>query len=189
MLHKNKVNILALSKALNGLLLLCTIGLLFAVVILGGALATQLNSKSRTLVPPVISQAFTISDGAVDSSYLQQMGEYTTYLKLNVTPKNVERQYGQLLDYVGSEAWSDIQPTLMADAQQITKENVSSRFDVDEVKVSLDTLQVKLTGTLQKHVGSRALEPELTSYIVDFAYEYGVISLLSIRKIKDKEST
>lgn len=185
MLNNNKITILALSKALNGLLLLFTIGLLFTVVILGGTLATQINSKSRTLVPPTISQAFTVSDGAVDSSYLQQMGEYVTYLKLNMTPNNVERQYGQLLDYVGSEAWPNIQPTLMADAQQIIKENVSSRFDVDTVNVSVPTLKVKLTGTLQKHVGSRALDPEHASYIVDFAYEYGEISLLSIRKIKE----
>lgn len=186
MLDSNKINMLALSKALNGLLVLFSIGLLITVVVLGGILGKVVNSKSRTLVPPTISKAFTVSDGAVDSSYLQQMSEYFAHLKLNVTPKNVERNYGRLLDYISSETWSDMQPALVADALHVIDENVSSRFDVDKVRVADNTLQVKLTGTLQKHVGSRPLPPETVSYVVDMSYEYGEIALLTIKKIKEE---
>ena len=185
MLDTNKINMLALSKGLNGLLLLGTTALFATNLVLGGLLWQVVGNKSRTLVPPTISQAFTVSDGAVDSAYLQQMAEYFVFLKLNITPKSVERNYGRLLDYVSSETWPSVQPALVADALNVIDENVSSRFDVDSVRVAEDSLQVKLTGTLQKHVGSRPIPPESVSYVVDMSYEHGELALLTIKKIKE----
>ena len=40
----------------------------------------------------------------------------------------------------------------------------------DSKGISLDTLQVQLYGKLQKHVGQRALEPEMKWYQVNFSY-------------------
>ncbi|MFA0280029.1 TraE/TraK family type IV conjugative transfer system protein, partial [Vibrio sp. 10N.222.55.F8] len=83
--------------------------------------------ESRTLVPPTLSQAFSVSNGDVDESYLMLMGSYFLHLKYDITPASVSRQYGLLLDYVPAKSWSAVQPTLLSDAQQITTSNISSR--------------------------------------------------------------
>lgn len=151
-------------------------------ILLGYTVYQLATSKSRTVVPPTISKAFTVSDGQVDESYLQQMGEYMTYLKLNVTPGNVNRRYGQLLDYVASDRWNEIQPQLVREASLVVKNNVSSTFFVDETQVNLDDLKVRFKGTLQKWVGNRALNQEPISYVVQFTYTHSVLELVSMTK-------
>lgn len=145
-----------------------------------------ISKKSRTLVPPNISKAFTISDGSFDEAYLELISEFLIHKKLNVTPANVHRQYGLLLDYVNAENWSKIQPRLLREANHIKAENISSHFDVTKVDIALDDLKVRFTGTLQKHVGSRALEPEMVTYEVSLSYEQAEISLHSINRLEKK---
>ncbi|EGR0800023.1 type IV conjugative transfer system protein TraE, partial [Vibrio vulnificus] len=127
-----------------------------------------------------------VSDGAVDEPYLEQMADYLLYLKLNVTPANVSRQFGQLLEYVDAQSWNSVQPKLLREATVIKKDNISSQFSVDSIRISLDTLQVQLYGKLQKYVGRRALEPEMKWYQVSFSYEQGSIGLLSIEEVEVK---
>ncbi|EJX5614650.1 type IV conjugative transfer system protein TraE [Vibrio parahaemolyticus] len=182
-------HLLSLSKLLNLLLLFGFIAMTLVSVALGFTLYSVVNKQERTLVPPSISQAFTISSTAVDAPYLQMMGDYFLFLKLNVTPKNVARQYGRLLDYVPSEDWSSVQPVLISDAEHIQKNNISSRFDPipDGTQISLDLLQIKQTGRLLKSVGDRDLPPEDVTYVVQMAYENGVIELRGITKEEPKK--
>ncbi len=179
-----KENLLALSKLLNFFLAIGFLAMTLLSVILGVALAYTASEKSRTLVPPVISKAFTVSDSSVDAPYLQMMGEYFLKLKLNVTPANVTRQYGRLLDYIPTEYWASVQPTLVKDAERVKKENVASRFDVipNQTQVSLDTMQLKQTGTLVKTVGDRTLPGEDVTYVVQMQYDNGVLALVGIKK-------
>lgn len=179
---------LAIKSLLNGLLSLMVFAMLLTNIILGGALYSAVSGKSRTLVPPSISQAFTVSDGQIDDAYLLMMADYFLFLKLNVTPANVDRQYGALLDYVNEDDWSAIQPKLSREALTIIENNISSHFNPsDTARVSLDTLQVQIQGSLQKYVGSRPLEPDDKWYEVTMRYDYGLISLHSITEIEVKQ--
>lgn len=76
-------------------------------------------NKSRTVVPPTISAAFTVSDTSIDEPYLQQMAEYFAFLKLNVTPASVDHQYKQLATYIDEADWHQMQPLLVEDAAMI----------------------------------------------------------------------
>ena len=182
--HSNKIDLLSITKSLNALLL---IGFSFAMlsnVVLAGVVFNAFTSKSRTLTPPVISQAFTVSDGEVDAPYLEMMAEYFTLLKLNVTPGSVERQYKQLGHYISETTWHDMQPLLSDDAAIMKRQNISSQFTVEKTQVALDKGLVKLTGTLNKYVGKRALPPETVSYVVAMSYEDGQLALLTLKKVK-----
>ncbi|AYV25002.1 MULTISPECIES: type IV conjugative transfer system protein TraE [Vibrio] len=182
--HTFKDNLLSLSKLLNFFLALGFLAMTVLSLILGISLAYTSSEKSRTLIPPVISKAFTVSDGAVDAPYLQMMGEYFLKLKLNVTPATVTRQYGLLLDYIPTENWSTVQPTLVKDAERVQKDNISSRFDArpNHTHISLESMQFKQTGTLTKTVGERTLPPEEVTYIVQMAYRDGLLTLIGIKK-------
>ncbi|GAB6264296.1 hypothetical protein PSSHI_45400 [Photobacterium sp. R1] len=183
---ENNLNLITIVKGLNAFLLIASMGLLVLCISLGITLNKTINNISRTLIPPTISKSFTVSDSNVDESYLSQMADYFMYLKLNVTPHSVERKYSTLMDYIDEGSWAVMQELLANDALQVIKENVSSTFDVRSIQVSLDSMKVKVNGTLKKSVGSRQLEPEELSYIVDLAYNHGALSLLSIRKVKEK---
>lgn len=112
------------------------------------------------------------------------MGEYFLKLKLNVTPANVARQYGLLLEYVPAEKWPAIQPVLVKDAEHLKKYNTTSRFDAlpGRTEISIENMQFKQTGHLIKTVGNRTLPAELTSYLVQMDYRNGVIELIGIKK-------
>lgn len=182
--HSNKIDLLSIIKSLNALLLIGFILAMLSNVILAGVVFNAFTNKSRTLTPPVISQAFTVSDGEVDAAYLEMMAEYFTLLKLNVTPGSVERQYKQLGHYISETTWHQMQPLLSEDAATIKRQNISSQFTIEKTQVALDKGLVKLTGTLNKYVGKRALEPETVSYVAAMRYEDGQLSLLTLKKVK-----
>ena len=175
---------LAVKSLLNLFLSAGFLVMLITNIVLGLTAKQALTHQSRTLVPPTISKAFTVSDREVDEPYLEQMADYLIYLKLNVTPGNVARQFGQLLEYVEEQSWHNIQPKLIREANVIKKGNVSSQFSVETVRISLETLQVQLHGKLQKYVGQRPLDPEMKWYQVSFSYDHGVIALKSIEEVE-----
>ena len=112
------------------------------------------------------------------------MGEFLVH-KNPTLPPRMSRQYGMLLDYVSEQHWPDIQPRLLREAEQVKSENITSRFDIEQVEVALEDLKVRFTGELQKHVGSRPLEPEKKAiYEVSFSYEQSELSLLSINRVE-----
>jgi conjugal transfer pilus assembly protein TraE len=174
---------LKLKSLLNAGLLIGFLVMLIVNLGLGVTVYQLVIHKSRTMTPPTLSKAFTISDATVDESYLEQMGEYFLNLKLNVTPASVHRKYSILLDYVTEEDWPNVQPTLLREAEYIKAENISSRFDVEDVAIALSRLEVRFSGVLQKHVGSRPLDPEPTTYVVSMNYA-GEISVRSILQVE-----
>lgn len=180
---KNKQDALQLSRSLNKFLLAGVGFLGLIVILLSGSITYLALNQPRTLTPPTITQEFTVSGQSTSASYLNMMGEYLLYLKLNVTPENVQRNYQQLLNYMGAEHYHVMQPQFTQEAQEIRQQKISSTFAVKEVNVSSKHFSVKIRGTLQKYVGSRPLAPENVTYLVQFNYPYGVIELDSITRL------
>ena len=184
MLQKNKIDFIRIAKSLNTLLLIGFTVAMISNTVLASIVWMAYFNKSRTVVPPTISAAFTVSDTVIDEPYLQQMAEYFAFLKLNVTPASVDHQYKQLASYIDEADWHQMQPLLVEDAAMIKKQNISSHFTINETQIALDDRLVKITGTLNKYVGNRALEPETISYIIAMNYDHGQLSLKAIKKVQ-----
>ncbi|MPY24497.1 type IV conjugative transfer system protein TraE [Shewanella psychropiezotolerans] len=182
MLRSNKIDLLSITQSLNTLLVGGFIAAMLVNIILAAIVWQSYFNKSRTLVPPVISKAFTVSDGQVDEPYLRQMAEYFALLKLNVTPASVDHQYPQLSQYLCEDSWHVMQPLLSSDADMIKRQNISSHFTLNRTQVALDEQLIKLTGVLSKYVGKRALEPETVSYVIATRYDHGQLCLLTMKK-------
>ena len=173
-----------LIKGLNTLLLIGFLVMSAVSVILVLAIYQLSGTQSRTLVPPLLTEPVKISNTQVDASYLKQMSEYFLSLKLNVTPKNVERNFSQLADYIDPRVYHDIRPKLVEEAKAIKSQHISASFFVKECQVAKNRLMVKFNGELRKYVGARALEPEMVTYIVTLSYPHGVLTLLDIKREK-----
>lgn len=169
--------------------LLVTASLMAVLALSLGASTVHLAvNQSRTLIPPSFAAPMTVSSRAVSDSYLSEMAEYFLNLKLNVTPDNVARNYGHLIKYVSNEHYASVQFLLAEEAKQIQSQKISSVFFISSVNVSSEQWAVKITGTLQKYVGSRALPPEKTTYVIFMSYPNGTLALNSIeQQIKGKK--
>lgn len=144
--------------------------------------------KTQTkLIPPTIKGSITVGRDYVDENYLSQTAEYLLWLRLNVTPSTVVTNYGQLLQYVDSADYNQLQPTLAAEADTIKKHSVSSVFYKKETMISLADLQVKITGSLQKYAKARPLPKIEKSYILSFRHSHGTITLSSIVDVSKQE--
>lgn len=180
MFNENNGEALKASRFLNHVLVAVLLIVSVGATGLGFALVNQNKEVQRTLVPPHIDRAFTISNDGVDEAYLALMAEWWVHLKFNVTPSNVKRQFNQLITYVPSEHWSGLQDKLMREADFIIKNDVTSFFEIEKVAPSVSKMQIRVEGTLNKTVAGRKLEPEPVTYIIHTGYPHGLIELHAI---------
>lgn len=180
MLNKNNGEALKAARFLNYVFAAGILVVSVGTVGLGFALMSQNKTVQRTLVPPHIDRAFTVSNEAVDEAYLALMAEWWVHLKFNVTPANVNRQFNQLMTYIPSQYWSGLQDKLMREATFIINNDVTSFFEVHSIAPNVDEMKIRVKGTLNKTIAGRKLEPEPVTYIIQTDYPLGLIELHSI---------
>lgn len=186
-MDKNKyANTLEIAKSLNRLLLIGFFGLVLACVGMGFSIYRLIGHKTVILMPPVMSQQMTVSDVKPDASYLQQMSLFLMGLKLNVTPNNVQYNFELLLDYVDAKAYPSLLDSLSNQAKFVKKQKLSAVFYADDVQVDPKHLMTKVSGVIEKTVGTRRLDPEKVSYLMEYKYNNGVLSIVNITK-EDKK--
>ena len=184
MLTSNKEQFIQLVKTANTFLLCMVIALSISNVALVFLSIHAFSNQVTTLLPPKVSSKITVSNSSVNDAYLQQMAEYFLLLKLNVSPASIVHNHDQLLNYVDSSSYHEVQSALRHEAKYIHKDDISSSFAITDVAISNPTLQVKISGQLKKWVGARQLETQRATYLVSMKYD-NTIALISIEKIKD----
>ncbi len=178
-----------ISSGVNALLLVFVFALLIGISGLGWTSYYLATHKSRTITPPMVSKAFTVSDAKVDEEYLLMMAEYFMYLRFNVTPTSVERKFHLLSEYANPEVWKTFSPVLSSEISFIKEHNVSSTLDVTAKQADPKNFAVRIKGTLHKNVGIRSLPNENNTYIVKMSYKHGFIQLDYINKETSQKVT
>lgn len=178
--------VLDMVKALNALLVIGFVFLGIACSVLSVCLYQAMHHKSMTMVPPEIKKPFTVSQAKPDETYLEHMGLFLLGLKYNLTPETVHTNHEMLLGYIHPAHYASLLGRFNQEEKAVREQKISSVFypDAKTTAISLSSLQMKISGTLKKWVGSRALAPETVTLVLQFDYQQGWLTLKSIGTAK-----
>lgn len=163
-------------------MLLISAGLLASNIFLIWLVSLAFVHQKRTIVPTYIQERFTISDTAVDASYLRQMALLFTTERLNLTPTNVAQNHSIILQYIDPKFYHDFVLVLNTEKQEVIKQNISSVFYPEEIMPNVTNKSVEIKGTLVRWVGNLNLPSVKKHYIVTFSYTSGNLKVLSFNE-------
>ena len=165
------------------ILLVMVFLLLISTIVQSVIIYKQRNDERWVFLPPNINQKITLTANNPDSNYLKEMAIFLLSLKLNVTPKTIDGSHQLFEEYVDSSVYGQIEQSLLEEAQQIKKGDISGTFIVTQAQADSQRRMAKITGFLNKSVGNRKIQQEVVSYLVQFSYEAGKLHLTSIEKV------
>lgn len=146
-------------------------------LVLSYALYQTIKHKMVTLIPPVLSHQMSISMVEPDDSYLAQMALFLLGMKLNVSPDNVLLNHQVLKSYTSPKTWGELNSILEKEAKDIQDGRISSVFYPSEQEISIERLQVKVKGMLEKRVGLRLVSRDEAHFVVQFDYYNGALQV------------
>lgn len=166
----------------NSFLILLSVGLLISNICLAWLTGWAIMHQKRTIVP-VVDKAFTVSDYKVDASYLRQMALFFISERLNIAPGNIQSAHNVLLQYTDPEFHAQFSKLLETEAEEITKQNISSAFYPEEIIPDTNNLQVVIKGTLNRWVGGLSIPPVHKKYLLKFTYKSSFLKVLSFAEM------
>ncbi|GGG09623.1 MULTISPECIES: type IV conjugative transfer system protein TraE [Cysteiniphilum] len=155
-------------------------------VVLSYGLYQTIKHKMVTLIPPVLSHQMSISMVEPDDSYLAQMALFLLGMKLNVSPDNVLLNHKVLKSYTSPKTWGELNSLLEKESKDIQEGRISSVFYPSEQEISIERLQVKVKGMLEKRVGLRLVSHQEVSFVVQFDYYNGSLQVKDIFEVEKK---
>lgn len=152
----------------SGLLILCLV-LSFTIIFLSGR-------ERIILVPPDMKKDIWVSNNQASREYLTRITFALSQLALNVTADNVNYQQEQLLQYADPSYYTKLKPELLAIADKIKNEHITTAFFPMDIKVDCEHNEAIITGDLKTFVGDTTLPTKRVSY--HFVYRFNAFSPL-----------
>lgn len=113
------------------------------------------------------------------------MSENLIYLRLNITPEMVRINHKRLLSFVDSAQYKIFRAQLEKEAQLISKQQISSHFEINSIRPNASNLSCDIKGVLKRNVGSRALRDEVLIYNIQFKYHLGLLQITQFTSSKE----
>jgi conjugal transfer pilus assembly protein TraE len=143
---------------------------------------------TRTVVtPPKIEKSFWITDNTASGDYIEQMGQWVSYLTLDVTADNVQYKSDLLLKLAHPDYHGALQQKLRVNAEKIRRDNAVTSFDVRTVRSAPDVLAAVLTGQLTVHINGKLVKTEIRHFLVRFALDGGKAQLIQFKQVKNDD--
>jgi type IV conjugative transfer system protein TraE len=179
---------LDLYRTIIKVLSVVTICLSVALIILAGTSLWAFKNKMVILTPPVLTQQLSMNSVRPNSDYLATMSLFLIDQKLNISPGDVDMKYNIFKKYVSPSAYHSVSLQLDNDKEAIKKHKISSTFHADGTAIDkTNQLKVYVPGTLEKWVGygddSRHFPQEKITYVLEYHYNNGTLTLLDLYKL------
>jgi conjugal transfer pilus assembly protein TraE len=176
-----------LSARLN-LMVVLVLGLMVSNLILAYQAMYASRHQKREVVPFACTSGYVISDSSIDVHYLNLMTRNFVYTRLNVTPQNVNKNHGELLDYVDSSTYSQFKKKLAKEEAIIKSKKIASTFDITDVQSDNQKLISIVKGHLKRFVGYRALKDEERTYRIQYRYQQGQLTITGFTQEKGENN-
>ncbi len=163
----------------SGLLILCLI-LSFLIVFLSGR-------ERIVLLPPSMKNDIWISNKSASTEYLSRMTLFLAELALNVTTENVDFQQELLLRYVDPTYHRILKTQLVAEADRVKKDHITTAFFPVDLKVDSAHSDVIVTGDLKSYVGGTSLPTKRVSYHIAYRFNAFTPLIILFEEIREKE--
>lgn len=185
--HIQESKLSHVSARLN-LMVVLVLGLLLSNLILAYMAFHASKHQKREVVPFGASKGYVLSDASVDVHYLNLMAENFIYTRLNVTPENVAKNHGQLLNYVDPLIYAPFKKKLAKEEAVIKSKKISSVFEITNVNSESHELFTLVKGHLKRYVGYRALNEEERTYRIQYRYQQGQLTVTGFAEEKGEHN-
>lgn len=160
-------------------LLALTVGLLGLNFI--QALALWVKDDRVIVVPPDVRQEFWVQKNKVSKTYLEEMALLYADLLLETTPKGAAYRREIILRNTSPQGYGRLKAQLIEEEKRITKENLSTSFQANSIKINPQTLSVQVTGDLRRYVGEKFISQSRDTYRFEFEYKQGRLLIKSFK--------
>ena len=120
------------------------------------------------LVPPHITKSFWVQGNEVSKTYLEEMGVYMSKLLLDLSPGNLDHNYGVLLRYATPEAHGALEKQFLGEAQDYRSLQMTTHFKPASVMANPQKLEVEVKGTLTTYVASKEIKTAQRTIFLKF---------------------
>ncbi|ENU1173988.1 TPA: conjugal transfer protein TraE [Klebsiella michiganensis] len=167
--------------------MLCWVIASTVAVVLISSLAWVLYSKQKTITTPMtFNVPFSSDASSADSSGMTMFATSFLYMRLNVSPENIDIQQKLLLGYVPSENRDKLKKVLDVEADRIKKGGITWRYDIKElrmVKPGVVDADVVLHPSTTNGNITTDLKEQARTYQLQMRYENGIINLLDMYEL------
>ncbi|WOZ79934.1 TraE/TraK family type IV conjugative transfer system protein [Kosakonia sacchari] len=152
-----------------------------AGTVISSSLAWYFARTQKTVTTPMTyNQPFTFDATSADTQGMTMFATSFLYLRLNVTPENVDVQHKLFLSHVPSVKRDKMKKVLDVEADRIKKGGITWRYDLSELRMIkpgvVDADVVLHPSTTNGNITTDLKEQKKT-YQLSMDYENGIISL------------
>jgi len=156
----------------NGYMLLA--GGLIVLCILLVLLIFNLVGRERTIIaPPVVNKTFWVTNSEVSEEYLTEMSVFFAYMRLNVTPANVQYQHEVLLRFADPSFYGELEGQLELERKYLLNEHLNKAYYPSNLAVDIKNLKVRVIGTIHPSVGTEKFKEQNVVYEIKYGYKHG----------------
>lgn len=146
-------------------------GMMLANLVLA-ALLISIDSREKTIIVPAgFSKAFYIKGDAVDPVYIEQMTRYLAQLRWTYTESTAQANFREILAFVHPAQYAELDARFAHEAEQITRNQLSSAFSPDAFRVYAQEGRAVIRGTHIGYMGTQIVTRG--QRFLEIRYQYG----------------
>jgi conjugal transfer pilus assembly protein TraE len=168
--------------------LLLVVSLLGLTLLQAFALWAMAGRWHVVVSPPTITKSFWVSHNQVSDEYLSEMSLYFASLLLDVTPESTELNHKMLLQYTDPSGYGSLRAQLVARAERLKAQDMSTVFYPVDIQTNPQTLIVQLQGDIKTMVGQQVINTTRQYYQMQYTYHQGRLLVKSFDEVAAHEN-
>lgn len=158
-------------------------------VMLAFALVSSARNTPVVLVPEAVAtsgERMTVTTNGeirgTSSEYVANTAMGDLSLILNFTPENVVTQHKRFLNRVTDDLYVQQKESLLAQAEQLKKDNITQSFYPSEVRVAPEGNRAVIRGTQIRYVAGKEMQRVSLTYVISYKVYKGYMHVADLHQ-------